>query len=103
MRNIMSTRIGDRRHHVALGDEFIASRSAFIPELEVFARTHHSNSYAIHLHDRWQLTWILSGVANLWHCGGSRILHTGDAFLAAPFEPIGGRAHKGAPFGFVTL
>jgi len=99
----MSTRIGDRRHHLDLDSEFIACRSEFFERLEIFARTQHSNSYPVHLHDRWQLTWILSGTVDLVHRQGSTLLHAGDALLAGPFEPIGGRAYRGAPFGFVTV
>ena len=99
----MSTRIGDGRHHVELGDEFIASRSQFFPDLEVFARAQNSNGYPYHLHDRWQLTWVLSGAVNLRHRGGSDTLEAGDAFLAAPMEPVAGHLHNGLPFGFVTL
>jgi AraC-like DNA-binding protein len=99
----MSTRIGDGRHHIQLGDEFIASRSKFFPELEVFAREQHTNCYPYHLHDRWQLTWVLSGRVDLKHRGGSNVLEAGDAFLAAPLEPVAGHKHRGLPFGFVTL
>jgi transcriptional regulator GlxA family with amidase domain len=35
--------------------------------------------------------------------GGSCVLRAGDAILASPFEPIGGRVYEGRPFGFVTL
>ena len=99
----MGTRRGDGRHHVEPRDEFLASRSAFHPELEVFARFSHANSYPVHLHDRWQLTWILSGTVDLLHRGGSHVLNTGDGVLAAPFEPVAGHSRRGSPFGFVTL
>src|SRR5712672_4535397 len=99
----MCTKIGDGRHHFDQGSEFVASRSAFFPELEVFARTLHSYSYPVHLHDRWQLTWVLSGAVDLCHRQGSHILRAGDAVLAAPFEPIAGHTYQGASFGFVTL
>lgn len=99
----MSTRIGDGRHHIEQGDEFFASRSAFFADLEVFARMEVSSSYRMHIHDRWQITWILSGVADLSHRGGSCLLHAGDAMIAVPFEPLAGRSCEGAPFGFVTL
>jgi AraC-like DNA-binding protein len=97
------TRVGDGRHHVSHTEEFLAARSDFFSDLEVFARARHANSCSIHLHDRWQLTWILSGAVDLFHRGGSHILHAGDAVLAAPFEPIGGRRYNAQPFGFVTL
>jgi AraC-like DNA-binding protein len=99
----MCTRVGDGRHNVDRTSQFVASRSAFFDDLEVFARTEHSNSYPVHLHDRWQLTWILSGVVDFCHRDGSTLLRAGDAVLAAPNEPIGGRAHRGAPFGFATM
>lgn len=99
----MSTCIGDGRHRVSEREEFIAARSAFFPALEVFARANYASAYPVHLHDRWQLTWILSGSVALSHRCGSHLLRRGDAVLAAPFEPIGGRTHDGSYFGFVTL
>jgi AraC-like DNA-binding protein len=99
----MATRIGDGRHHVAPGGDFIASRSAFVPALEVFARALNPTSYPVHVHDRWQLTWVLGGCVQLVFRGGSCLLRAGDVILAAPFEPIGGRVCEGGPFGFVTL
>lgn len=99
----MSTFIGDGRHHVSERDEFIAARSAFFPALEVFARANYASACSVHLHDRWQLTWILSGSVELSHRCGTHLLMRGDAVLAAPFEPIGGRTHDGSPFGFVTV
>lgn len=96
-------RVGDGRHHVDSGNEFIASRSAFFSDLEVFAREEHANCYPYHVHDRWQLTWVLSGTVKLAHHGGSHLLHAGDAVLAAPLEPIAGRLHDNTPFGFVTM
>lgn len=99
----LGSRIGDGRHHVNREGEFIASRSAFFPDLEVFAREEHTNCYPYHIHDRWQLTWVLSGTVNLAHYGGSQLLHSGDAVLAAPLEPVAGRLHNNVPFGFVTM
>lgn len=99
----LGPRIGDGRHHVDRGNEFIASRSAFFADLEVFAREEHTNCYPYHVHDRWQLTWVLSGTVNLAHHGGSHLLRSGDAVLAAPLEPIAGRLDNNVPFGFVTM
>jgi AraC-like DNA-binding protein/mannose-6-phosphate isomerase-like protein (cupin superfamily) len=99
----MSTKIGDRRHHLDDDSRFIAARSEYFERLEVFARTEHVKSYPVHPHDRWQLTWILSGTVDLVHRGGSTLLRAGDAVLAAPFEPLGGRAYCGIPIGFVTV
>jgi AraC-like DNA-binding protein len=99
----MPARIGDGRHHVACNGEFVASRSAFFPDLEVFAREKHETCYPYYLHDRWQLTWILSGKVGLAHHGGMHLLDAGDAFLVAPFEAVAGRLYEHTPFGFVTL
>jgi AraC-like DNA-binding protein len=99
----MRARVGDGRHHVEGIGEFVASRSSFFPELEVFARGTHENCYPYYLHDRWQLTWILSGKVDLAHHGGSHLLHAGDAILVAPFEAVAGRLHEHTPFGFATL
>jgi AraC-like DNA-binding protein len=99
----MLTKVGDGRHNLDQTSRFVASRSLFFDDLEVFARTRHSNSYPVHFDDRWHLVWILSGVVDLRHRRGSTLLRAGDAILAAPGEPLAGRAHRQAPFGFATM
>lgn len=77
--------------------------SAFFPGLELVSRGGHVHRYRYHVHDPLEITWVLSGAANVTYRDRSWNVDSGDAFLVAPREPHAGGTRLDAPFSFVSL
>lgn len=102
--------IDDRIHRApaerparAAGGALLWWRSRFHPGLQILERGAHAHPYGNHLHESLKIAWLLSGTTVVSCRGRAWRLRAGDAFLAAPLEPHGGRALEGTPLSFVAL
>lgn len=82
---------------------FLHWTSGFFPSLEFTSRSPHSHYYRHHVHDPLEITWVMSGAANVAYRDHHWDLDCGGAFLVAPREPHAGGARLGASLSFVTL
>ncbi len=82
---------------------FLHWTSAFFPGLEFTSRSPHTHYYRYHVHDPLEITWVMSGRANVAYRDRHWNLDCDSAFLVAPREPHAGGARPGEALSFVTL
>lgn len=82
---------------------FLRWGSTFFPGLELISRGRHVHHYHHHLHDPLEITWVLSGSADVTYCNHTWDVDGGDAFLIAPRELHAGGSRRDALFSFVSL
>lgn len=82
---------------------FVHWNSTFFPGLEITSRAPHVHYYRHHVHDPFEINWIISGVADIAHRDRSWRLDSGDGIMIAPREPHAGGSHGRSPFSFVSL
>lgn len=88
---------------VAAGGALYWWRSRYVPDLRILERGTHAHPYRHHLHEPLKIAWLLSGHAAVTCRGRTWHLRAGDAFLAAPLEPHGGRAFEGTSVSYAAL
>lgn len=85
------------------GGTFVHWTSAFFPGLEFTTRSPHAHYYRHHVHDPLEITWVMSGAADVAYRDHHWEMGCGGAFLVAPREPHAGGSRHGSSFSFVTL